>query len=239
MAKKKKSDVQSDQEEDVPVNIDGFTLIQIVAYTNAEIRICKEKLENESSGRRLAHLQGKIPGCKFSIECLKEQFNLSAEMVDSSKEPCRMADLSWEQLSGVQKDMETIKASDQWAAFLSRIDSKITELKDFLLTTAKKSRDMDISQGEYRGMTVYEKVFNAIKENVDFRKRNEPLFTQDDDGMEGEPDLRDVSEENKTDSKLLTDAHLALPPPDDKLPEAKDYDDDEEDDLDIGMEEGS
>jgi hypothetical protein len=235
MAKTEEADVQSAQAEDVPVNMDGFTLLQIIAYTNAEIKICKEKLENDSSGRRLAHLQRKIPGCKFSIECLKEQFNLSAEMVDSSREPCQMADLSWDQLIGAQKDMETIKASDQWAAFLSRIDSKITELKDFLLTESKKSRDMDISQGEYRGMTVYEKVFTAIKENVDFRKRNEPLFAQDGDGSEWEPDLRDVSEENEDDSNLLPDAQRALPPPDDGLPEAEDYEDDEEDNLDIGM----
>ncbi|MDR1176926.1 MAG: hypothetical protein LBK83_15810 [Treponema sp.] len=232
MAETEEADVQAAQAEDVPINMDEFTLLQIIAYTNAEIKICKEKLENESSGRRLAHLQGKIPGCKFSIECLKEQFNLSDEMVESSQEPCQMADLSWEQLVGAQKDMETIKASDQWAAFLSRIDSKITELKDFLLTEAKKSRDMDISQGEYRGMTVYEKVFTAIKENVDFRKRNEPLFAQDDDSME--PDLRDVSEE--TNSNLLPDARLALPPPDDGLPEAEDYEDDEEDNLVMGEE---
>jgi hypothetical protein len=239
MTETEEADVQAAQAEDVPANMDGFTLLQIIAYTNAEIRFCKEKLENESSGRRLAHLQGKIPGCKFSIECLKEQFNLSAEMVDDSQEPCQMADLSWEQLAGAQKDMETIKASDQWAAFLSRIDSKITELKDFLLTEAKKSRDMDISQGEYRGMTVYEKVFTAIEENVDFRKRNEPLFNQDGDGMEWEPDLRDVSEENESDPNLLPNAQRMLPPPDDGLPEAEDYEDDEEDDLDISMGEES
>lgn len=216
MVETEEADVQPAKGEDVPVNMDGFTLVQIIACINTEIRICKIKLENESSGRRLAHLQGKIPGCKFSIECLREQFNLSAEMVDNSQEPCQMADLSWERLVGAQKDMETIKASDQWAAFLSRIDSKITELKDFLLTEAKKSRDMDISQGEYRGMTVYEKVFTAIKENVDFRNRNEPLFTQDGDDMEGEP-----------------------APPDDDLPEAEDYEDDEEDNLDISMGEES
>jgi hypothetical protein len=57
--------------------------------------------------------------------------------------------------------------------------------------------------------------------------------------MEGEPDLRDVSEENETDSNLLPDAQRALPPPDDGLPDAEDYEDDEEENLDIGMGEES
>jgi hypothetical protein len=234
MEKKEDTDVQAAQTEEEPVDMDGFTLLQIIAFTNAEIAVCKEKLEIESSGRRLAHFQGKIPGCHFLIDCLKEQFSLSDEMVANSQEPCKMFDLSWEQLSAAQVDMETLKTSDDWAAFLSQIDSKITELKEFLLTKAKKSRDMDITQGEYRGMTIYEKAFSAIKEIVDFRKRNEPLFTQEGVETGMEPDLRDVSEEH--DLAALPEPQRALPASDDGVPGEEDYE--EDDDLDIGIGDG-
>jgi hypothetical protein len=178
MAKKKKSGSTSAEPEGKPVDMTGFILLQIIAYTNQVIMGCKEQLETEKKSAVLAHLQGQIPGCKFALSALKEQFKLNDDFMDN-KNVCDYASLSFEQLLGAQVDIERMQAEEGWLKFLSKIEEKASSMKEFLLHNAKASRDLFVRQGMYHGMTTYKEVINQVDEFLNIRKTHEPLFNQE------------------------------------------------------------
>jgi hypothetical protein len=165
-----------------PVNMKGFAILQIITWTHDEIDRCREKLETEPSSRELAFLQGKIPGCKFALKAIEEIFSLSDEFLKQGEKPCKMSSLTQEQILGAEKDMEELQESEQWQQFLVRIQERTEVLKDFLLFEANKSRDMDVHQGEYKGMITYKTVFNAINDSASFWR--DSLFKKKDDEAE-------------------------------------------------------
>lgn len=150
--------------EPVSAQMPGFTILQILAWTNAEIEKCREKLEVEPSGRVVAFLQGKIPGCKFAIKSIKDIFGFFEE----PEHPADMGVLTMEQILGAEIDMEELKKNELWGQFLSVLEARTEELKDFLLKRAKKSRELDEYQGEYQGMTHYLKVFAFFTDHSSF-----------------------------------------------------------------------
>jgi hypothetical protein len=196
------------KEQVMPVNMKGFTIVQVIAYIEDEIEKCREKLENEPSGRVLAYLQGKIPGCKFGLEAIKEIFNLNDEFFGQIEKPVVLSQLSREEILGVEADMEELQKTEEWQKFLSQIQAKADNLKDFLLFKAKKSRDLDVSQGDYTGMVMYQKLFDSIKDNSRFWENS--LFKRESQNA----GMRDAN-----------DTGAALPPPGLPAPEDIDYDD--------------
>jgi len=159
---------EHDEEETKPVDLKGFAILQIITWTNCEIEKCREKLENEPSGRILAYLQGKIPGCKFALKAIEEIFHLNEAFFNGGEKPCEMSRLTQEQILAAEKDMEELQQTEEWRQFLGRIQERSNELKDFLLFEAKKSRDLDVHQGEYKGMITYQTVFDAIEDSAKF-----------------------------------------------------------------------
>jgi len=213
-----------------PANMAGFTILQIITWTNAEIAKCREKLEVEPSGRVVAYLQGKIPGCKFAIKNIREIFGLTDEQFAKLEAPVVICSLSMEQILGAEIDMEQLKENELWGQFISAINQRAEEMKDFLLKRAKKSRELDEYQGEYQGMMHFEKVFESIREQCSYWKH--PLFKKDDE--EG-------SDANDQDPALLPPG---LPPPEEDYPPQEDYeelgerdsdDSDDEEDPDVDM----
>jgi len=178
-------------EQVMPADMKGFTLVQIILWLENEINLCRLKLENEPSGRVLAHLQGKIPGCKFGLEAMKEIFNLNEDYFGSGEKPIDLSMFSQEQLLGVEQDMEELQKTEAWQQFLNRVQTKAEELKDHLLFKATKSRDLDISQGEYNGMVMYQKLFDAIDDSAGFWKNS--LFKK----SEAENGTRDANDPNQ------------------------------------------
>jgi len=214
-----------------PAEMNGFTILQILAWTNAEIARCREKLEVEPSGRVVAYLQGKIPGCKFAIKTIRDVFGLTNEQFDAIEQPADFQNLSMEQILGAEIDMGQLKEMEAWGAFLSAIQTRTEELKDFLLKRAKKSRELDEYQGEYQGMMYFEKVFGAITDQVHFWKNS--LFKKE--KKDGE--MRDANDPlalPPPDDEMTP----ALPPPDDECPPDEDYDDEDEREPDEPLNDG-
>jgi hypothetical protein len=223
MAKKKNSGADSADAEGKPVDMTGFTLLQIIAWTNQVVMGCKEQLETEKKSNVLAHLQGQIPGCKFALEALKEQFQLNDDFMEN-KVVCDYASLSFEELLGAQKDIERMQAEETWTQFLARIEEKATQMKEFLLHKAKASRDMFVRQGMYEGMTGYKEVFKQIKEALNYRKTQEPLFSQemnDDDPLPEDPG-----------TDLVPTVGTSVAIRDEDLPTGEEADDEEDSDID-------
>ena len=210
-----------------PARMSGFTILQIISRTNAEIVKCREKLEVEPSGRVVAFLQGKIPGCKFAVKTIREIFGFTDEQLVGLEAPVEMTQLTQEQILGAEIDMNELKESELWGLFINAIEGKAEELKEYLLKSAKKSRELDESQGEYQGMSTYEKVFNAIADQVSFWKNS--LFKKRDAG--GDESMRDAN-----------DNQLALPAPaieESDEPEGEYDDDDDREDVDLDMDTAS
>jgi hypothetical protein len=187
MAKKKNGGKDSAEPEGKPVDMTGFALLQIIAWTNSVVMGCKEQLETEKKSNVLAHLQGQIPGCKFALEALKAQFLLNEDFM-ARKMVCDYANLSFEELLGAQKDIEKIQTEEGWAQFLEKIEEKATQMKEFLLHKAKASRDMFVRQGMYEGMTSYKEVISHVEEALNYRKTREPLFNQEVNGDDTPPE---------------------------------------------------
>lgn len=204
---------EQDAEQIKPAEMKGFAILQIITCTNDEIEKCREKLEKEPSGRILAYLQGKIPGCKFALKAIDEIFRLDAEYLTGGEKPCKMSLLTQEQILGAEKDMEELQQTEKWQQFQSRIQEKTDSLKSFLLFEAKKSRDLDVQQGVYKGMITYQTVFAAIEDSADFWRKS--LFKKRD--MDGESVTRDAN--NGVPALSL----LGLPEPEDA-----EYEDQEE-----------
>jgi hypothetical protein len=178
MAKKRKQPDGAAESEGKPVDMTGFALLQIIAWTNGVIAGVKEKLETEKSSGVLAHLQGEIPGCKFTLQTLREHFQLNDDFM-ANGQICDYASLSFEELLGAQKDIEKLEGLEPWAQFLAKIDERVSAMKEFLLFSAKKSRDLYFSQGRYEGMTAYKEVFKQVAEAINYRRNMEPLFHQE------------------------------------------------------------
>jgi len=217
---------ENDAEPMEPANMKGFAILQIITWTNDEIEKCKEKLESEPSGRILAYLQGKIPGCKYALKAIEEIFNLSDELFyQHGEKPCNMSQLTQEQILGAEKDMEELQQMEQWTQFLGRIQERAEELKNYLLFDAKKSRDLDVHQGEYKGMITYQKVFDVIEDGAKFWR--DSLFKKR-DAEEGA--TRNANDPNPA----LLPPGLPSPPEDEEYDEIGDHDYDDlpdEDDV--------
>jgi len=100
-----------------PAEMNGFTILQILAWTNAEIARCREKLEIEPSGRVVAYLQGKIPGCKFAIKTIREIFELTEDQFDNLEQPVDLGSLTMEQILGAEIDMGKLIEKEEWGSF--------------------------------------------------------------------------------------------------------------------------
>jgi PAS domain-containing protein len=207
-----------------PADMTGFTVLQIIAWTNQTVIGCKELLETEDKGRILARLQGKIPGCKFALEALKEQFLLNDDFMKNS-EVCVYANLSFEQLLGAMKDIELLGIQEGWIQFLSRIEEMEAQMKEYLLHKAKDSRELFVRQGRYEGMTLYKEVFEQIKKALDYRKTMEPLFNQE---------AQDAEAQSQSDpgTALVPTAGTGIAVRDQDI--SDEGDDEDEDDPDIG-----
>jgi len=218
---------EHDAEPTGPASMGGFTILQIITWTNDEIEKCREKLENEPSGRILAYLQGKIPGCKFALKAIEEIFHLGSEYLTGGEKPCNMSQLTQDQILGAEKDMEELQQMEQWTQFLGRIQERAEKLKNYLLFEAKKSRDLDVHQGEYKGMITYQEVFDSIESNAEFWR----------DSIFKKRDAEEGAERNANDPNpaLLPPG---LPPPEEDYPPAEDYEESDEIDYDDLPEEG-
>jgi hypothetical protein len=225
MAKKKKGGKDSAEPEGKPVDMTGFALLQIIAWTNQVVMGCKDRLEKENKSSVLAHLQGQIPGCKFALEVLKGQFLLNDDFMEN-KTVCDYANLSFEELLGAQKDIERMQAEEVWSRFLEKIEERATQMKEFLLHEAKASRDMFVRQGMYEGMTTYKEVINQVEGTLDYRKMHEPLFNQEASDDDTPP------EDPGTDLVPTVGASLAVRDEDIPIDNEEDQDDDEDQDFD-------
>jgi hypothetical protein len=67
MARKKNGGKDSTDAEGKPVDMTGFTLLQIIAWTNKVVIGCKEQLETEKKAAYLLTYRGKSQGVSLRL----------------------------------------------------------------------------------------------------------------------------------------------------------------------------
>ena len=177
----------------------ALALDEIVIRAHYERRAAHEKLEIEESGREVASLQGHIAGYKLLVEYIIKSFNLSgvwcALIEDNNDLPLIVPDLSDEFLSELKVSANDLIDSEVWQNVMNDVILETDRLKNYLLFTAEKSRDLDFCQGKYSGMNLYESLFSEIDTEINRReedqkkKQEENAGTFDFDGPAGEPGI--------------------------------------------------
>jgi hypothetical protein len=143
---------------------------QIIIIANDEMRRARERLEVEESGRELAALQGNLVGYKNLVAHMAAEFELPQIFIeDSGDAPLRIPELDDEVLETFAVEVETLKDDRRWESVEARIDHDIGELKNHLLFKAEKSRDLDLCQGQYKGETVYTRLFEKVRDELERR----------------------------------------------------------------------
>jgi hypothetical protein len=151
--------------------VTGASLNQIIITAQFEMKLCQAKLEVEESGRLVARLQGNVAGYKKLIANIAARYHLTQIFLDDTGDnPLVIPDLEDENFELLRHDVEMLRISDQWKEVIAAVDANIVRFKDFLLYEAEKTRDLDLTQGDYEAQTVYGKVFKAVEEENQRRK---------------------------------------------------------------------
>ena len=145
----------------------------------------RDHLEIEENGRAVAAFQGNLVGYKKLIAHISAEFALTQIAIeDLGDSPLKVPDLDDEHLEILRFDIATLKEDPRWPAVIARIDADIEVMKNHLLFTAEKSRDLDLCQGQHKGETVYTRLFDSVADEArrrqadrDRKAKNPELFT--------------------------------------------------------------
>lgn len=167
----------------------------IVRKALFEKQAALDKLEVEESGRVVASLQGHIAGYKQIVLIIAKEFvfipGYLSILHDNSDKDILIADLEDEELALLAINAKNLINSTSWENVMKDVLGRTEELKSFLLFKAEKSRDLDVGQGTYHGMTIYESFFKAIDDEVERREKAKKTKKQelpfDSDGPAGNP----------------------------------------------------
>lgn len=153
----------------------SFCLNQIIIIAHKEMHEAQQKLEVEESGREVASLVGRVAGYKKLVSIIAEKFAISRAylgvMEDTRDMPFNLKELTDEGLSEAFCDMGSLRVSEDWIGVLAEIGTLVEGMKSYLLFDAEKSRDLDIAQGKYKAMTLYNGFFTDIESEVKNRER--------------------------------------------------------------------
>jgi hypothetical protein len=129
------------------------------------------KLQTETSGGKIAEMQGNIKGYNFLLTLLKEEFDIEDDFINGDEsipiDPNRMERVA---LTDLCFDFENMLADDRWKALAERLEADETEMGEFLLHDAKAKRDLEVTQGKLEAQTFTRVLFNNIK---DAKKRQD------------------------------------------------------------------
>lgn len=158
----------------------------LVTVINAQMRYVREHLETESSGRILASLQGHLQGFKDLFRYLSAELGLAEFALEDTGDigtpvfavdridDCNLKMFGLElddlALEAFQIDIAALRGDPRWPKLLARVEDKTEEMKTYLIDYADKSRDLDLKQGERKGMTIYLRLFQAVEDEARWRE---------------------------------------------------------------------
>lgn len=172
---------------------DNLVLAEIVTRAIWGQKESHQKLEIEESGRVVATLQGKIAGYKQLLNLIGESFDFHgpwcAVIEDSDDKPIDITEMSDAYLSELKSGVKVFREyHESFDKVTKGIQAETESLKSYLLFKADKTRELDVCQGKYKGMILYNDLFKAVEEESERREKNKKE-TLDFDGPAGEPGI--------------------------------------------------
>ena len=185
-------------------------LTLIVITINHRLRCAKTALETEEKSREIATLQGSICGWRKLSDLLMDNYGLNIPFMDDNEEPAPIIEgLETSEIKKLYKEMEKLIDSAAWKELTNKVAENKEVLKEHLITKADNARDLYLTQAQQTGLTIYQTMFQALRDEHD-RRCSELDF-------EGEavPIEEDPPEETKQ-ALQLPNNQLALPAPEKK-----------------------
>ncbi len=164
----------------------------IVSKCLFETKHDKRMLETEEQGRAIAATQGRIIGYRNLVDFICAEFHIPQtriDIIDDQRDEMKLADRNNEEISALEVGVAVLQNSTEWIFITDHVSEAIEHLKEYLITEAEKSRDLDLSQGQAQAMKCYESVFHSIADEVERRdkrrfemekRKKESLFPDDD-----------------------------------------------------------
>jgi hypothetical protein len=151
----------------------------LIATINERLRDCKNRLEIEEKSKEVASVQGHISGYKDLINCLCAEFGLTQVAVeDNGDKAPNLPKYARAHIILINQELDILLESAEWKRVLENVQQKTEEMKDFLLFMAENSRDLYITQAKRQGITIFEDIFQNIRDEQKQRER-ELLFDGD------------------------------------------------------------
>jgi len=149
-------------------------LKEIVTIVNSEVKQAKDKLLTEENGRAVALLQGKVYGWRQLIENIEAEFSLFSVLVlDTNGKPIDLPGLTDDDVFRLEGLVKEFVESEEWKKVKDRVAQRIGQLKDHLLYSAEKSRELDISQGQYKALIWPNNFFSDVSNIASWRRQKQ------------------------------------------------------------------
>lgn len=181
----------------------GLFLNELSARTMARMEKIREDLETEEATKEYTLLQGELIGLKELSEHV-EKFDKTFVNDDCNK-PIILQDEDSQIIMGLFEDKEDYQKEDP-AGIEDFVSASTEAMKNYLLYSATKPRDLNLTHGEYRGIRIYSNFCRDISSEKQVRvaraKREEednPLFFEEVEQeitqkIEDGPDLPDMND---------------------------------------------
>lgn len=150
----------------------NIALNHLIIRSNAEENAAKIQLEIEESNRKVANLQGKVSGHRRLMTYLADKFHFSQHALEyNGEQPEALPDMEDIEFGALVVSIQDLRTRPEWHEVESEIAHATEEIKTHLLISAEKTRDLDVAQGTYQGMTMYRDFFRSVE--TEHQRRDE------------------------------------------------------------------
>jgi len=179
----------------------------LVINISQKLKKAKVSLETEKKTKEIANFQGEICGLRKLHDNLTDLLGVNIpHMEDAEEDAPVIEEIATVELKELNKELDVLIDSRAWKELLKRVADNKEALKETLFTEGESARELYLAQAQQAGLTIYNNLFNALKD--EFERRKEEL----------ELDLDTVPFETQeptedTTKKRIPNKQLSLPAP--------------------------
>jgi len=165
----------------------------LIIRINYNLKQARVSLETEEKTKEIAILQGRIVGFKKLKENLVDLFGNNIPYIydEPEDEPLVIEGIPNSELKILYEEMEALTDSKLWKELLKRVSDNREILKEHLFTLAESARELYLAQAEQAGLTVYNGLFETLRD--EFERRKEELDFSDAVPFEEEQPAEDTT----------------------------------------------
>jgi len=148
-------------------------LSQLAITISQKLKKAKVSLEVEEKTKEIAYLQGEICGLRKLNDNLTDLFGVNIPYMEDAEEDAPVEGIATVELKELNKELDALIDSTAWKELLKRVADNKEALKEILFTEGESARELYLAQAQQAGLTIYNNLFNALKD--EFERRKEEL----------------------------------------------------------------